>query len=197
MSFDLIYSTAFIKVKDSFVPMELCGASNCYDNSWRSNKLGRRSRNFSHHEFGILTTKELLLKDIEKQRAELMSRCSDYSDKSFGWYSGIAVRGNSTRRSTYSMYKNFYLNGIKKAMTIEELALNNVWISIKTGWTSTKENVPPVQFLRYPKNTDEFYAMMVEAEHYHANYPKARIVVEYTNSEDMVLNVFKRFHKKA
>jgi hypothetical protein len=43
---------------------------------------------------------------------------SDYEDKSFGWFAGIAVRGSHTSKTTYNMFKNMF--NLKKVVDIDE-----------------------------------------------------------------------------
>jgi len=142
MSYEIVYLKQFIKAekdnKTVFFPMIYGGSNNCiqFDRSSR----GRRERSWflmTHilegKRFG---TMEEMLKRADQEREGVIKRnkesnehyraegneswCSEYSDKSFGWFTSLAI-GGSTSNTSFGKYKGLFSIGCKKALTVEEL----------------------------------------------------------------------------
>lgn len=143
MSYELIYDKQFIKVKENqFVPMILCGSSNCYE--WSPNGGERRAR--SWWAYNIKGKVVLSLEEMEAYadsvRQSIMERnehkkgdewYEEYSDANFGYWSAIAING-TTRSTTFGNFKGLFTTGAKKSLTIEELMSENVNVSVKNGY---------------------------------------------------------------
>ena len=149
MSSDIIYNKNFIKIDENlFLPFILCGSSNCYDAGGSRGKE-RRSRSWWNDKYIMggkhMASKEEILSRIMEIRENLIKRDEDrkeedkYNDKHFGWFSGISFYGKSTSGTTFGMFKSFYLTGIKKAHTVEQMKKYGISISIDTYVWDKKE----------------------------------------------------------
>ena len=132
MSTDIIYNRAFIKVdNERVIPIIEAGSSNCYEASGRNPKRARSWCNdcgFANYRDGFVIGNEALKKAIDDFRQERINSANEYvkehgeswayDDGNFGYHTGIRFYGK--KKCTFTMFKNFYLNGIKQAKTIEE-----------------------------------------------------------------------------
>jgi len=112
--------------------MFLAGSNNCYDIG-RGGRTGRRARDWGNDRYynrrGKISEKpDVILKNLD---AELRRRIRDRYDKEdkpadirkrFGYYASIAVGGGHCGGTSWDLYRGQYVNGIKKALTVEELA---------------------------------------------------------------------------
>lgn len=134
MSYEIIYGKQFIKLRKTseVIPMLLMGSNNCFDIGLNG-RNGRRARDWSnlryHNRKGKISEKpEVILKSVD---AELRRRIRDRSfpdeDKPadvrnrFGYFASIAISGRGTRGTSFSAYRAQFSNGIKNALTVEEL----------------------------------------------------------------------------
>lgn len=128
MSYEIIYDKQFVKVNDKYIAIVLTGSNNCYE-SGNSGMKDRRERswyNISHINTGkkLATAKELL-DGCDTFRESLIEknneRTDPYSDDRFGYFTSIAI-GSGWCNSTFGRYKGLFNTGIKKALTVEQLA---------------------------------------------------------------------------
>lgn len=118
MSWEIIYDRAFIKVSDKqTIPFLLMGSNNCYD---YNGKRARDWQNVTFHSNGIIGNNDAIIKSIDDYRNTLIERDSSYVDKYFGYYASLSLNGRSTTKTSFSAYKSYFVNGIKRAKTIEE-----------------------------------------------------------------------------
>ena len=149
MSYEIIYDKQFIKVsEDKFVPMILTGSNNCYDHN------NRRVRSWWAYNINgsiVLTLNEMLdyAKSLRQgiiDRNESRERdewYEEYDDKSFGYWSSIAING-SIRNTTYGQFEGIFKTGCSKSLTIEQLIDENVSVVVKnTFYTSNKYDIKP------------------------------------------------------
>lgn len=142
MSYEIVYDKQFIKVETEnglrYVPMVLCGSSNCYD------LHGRRDRSWFPFTLnvGLLGTVAEYVAYWENSRKEMIERNNaekrdawhvQYSDKEFGYWSSIAING-STRKTTYGATVGLFKTGCAKALTIEQLKEENVTVVVRSGY---------------------------------------------------------------
>jgi len=119
--------------------MLLMGSNNCFDVGI-GGRTGRRARDWSnlryHNRKGKISEKpEVILKSVD---AELRQRIRDRSfpkeDKPadvrnrFGYFASLAISGRGTRGTSFNAYRSQFSNGIKNALTIEELAQLGVYL---------------------------------------------------------------------
>ena len=142
MSFDIIYNRQFIKVDENqVIPFLEMGSNNCYEASGNGRK---RARDWGSSLFltngKIITNNEDLLKEIDKLEESTKQNCFnntkqygegwEYDSKRFGYHTGISFYGKSTSSTSFSAFKSYHKNGIKEAMTIEELLEYDIKISL-------------------------------------------------------------------
>lgn len=157
MSYSIIYDKQFIKIEDKYLPIVLSGDSNLYEGYGKSE---RRVRNFHTlvHNRGekFLYTKDELIDFCSNHRKDLIKNSNDYEDKNFGFHSGIAIGGRSTLNTTYGNYKGIFVDGCKKALTIEQLNSypSNINVSLRS-YTGT--------FFKYASNTNEVKKIIQDA----------------------------------
>ena len=142
MSTGILFKKQFIKVNNNYVPMVLSGSSNCFDCNSKGgkNRIARGWGNMSFHcggklfatENEILSSIDTCLNDeIERGRTSEFSKATAEQVKNaYGWYIGLRIGTLSTVKTTASRYKSFFADGIKKALTIEELRLGGVSIRL-------------------------------------------------------------------
>jgi hypothetical protein len=143
MSYEIIYDKQFIKVsEDKFVPMILIGSNNCYD---YNNKRARNWHAYNINGSVVLTLDEML-EYTNSVRQDIINRNNEkekdkwfeeYDDKSFGYWSSIAING-STRNTTYGQFEGIFKIGCKKSLTIEQLMEENVNIIVKNTYYNEK-----------------------------------------------------------
>lgn len=140
MSFEIIYDKQFIvaekDTKKFYIPMLYWGSNNCIQFD-RSNR-GRRERNWSVFSWIAggkqFATAETMLAKLAEEEAKLHEYKKDEHDpdpaKSYGYYTSIQI-GTSTRTTTFAMYKGLILTGIRKALTVEQLAVEHVQVEVE------------------------------------------------------------------
>lgn len=138
MSYEIIYDKQFIRTAKGFIPMVLAGSNNCYDANGNSNRM-RRSRDWQMWNIGrIISTEKELLDYTKEVRQSLIDRYPNdsddvYNDKSFGYFSAIAVGGTTTRKTTFGNFQGVFKVGIAKALTVEELKEHGISTRIFTS----------------------------------------------------------------
>lgn len=142
MSYDIIYNRQFIKVDDNHViPFLELGSNNTYEAYGTGRKRARSWGNsYGFTNSKLIVNNDDLLNEIDKFEIETIERCKrntqeygegwEYDPKRFGYHVGITFYGKKTRDVTFSAFKSYYKNGIKEAMTIEELWENDVRITL-------------------------------------------------------------------
>ena len=179
MSYEIIYDKQFIKVqspkgvdgstKDMFIPMVLAGSNNCYE--WSPNGKERRARSWfpwtldvglMGEEFQFLgywneSRNEIIKRNEARERDEWYDQ---YDDKSFGYWTGISVGSKGTHRTTFKNITGIFTTGIKKALTIEQLASEGVGVIVKSGYITRDKDVEP--FSRVVKNDAELFEALDE-----------------------------------
>ena len=178
MSYEIIYNKQFVKLNETeFIPIVLIGSNNCYD--ILPNGRQRRERNWYGLKnvlngkcYGTLESmvakceneREGYIKDNEQQIAKYGESYGRYTDNSYGYYASLAI-GGSTRKTTFGKYKGIFTDGVKKAMTVEELRDNGITIEVTSGYTDDKElkehnkerrNHYPITSLELKNKIDEY-----------------------------------------
>ncbi|MDG1950100.1 MAG: hypothetical protein P8J32_04790 [bacterium] len=181
MSYEIIYDKQFVKLEREdkptvFIPMIYGGSNNCFDITY--DRLGRRRerRERSWFSFDWVcdgakydTMEAMLQRQLEfrnekaQQDKDSIALHGEYSDKNFGYWASLAI-GGATRNTTFGQYQGIVKTGCKNAMTIEELAAENIFLSISTGSSYySKEKFEAAGFDSFsvtPKTTEEFFTML-------------------------------------
>ena len=148
MSYDIIYGKQFVHLRRTgeVIPMLLMGSNNCFDVD-RNGRCGRRARSWSNLRYynrqGKISEKpEAILKSVDAElRRRIRDRHFPKEDKPadvrnrFGYFASIAISGRGTRGTSFNAYRSQFSNGIKNAMTIEELAAFGIYLYFH-GYTS-------------------------------------------------------------
>jgi hypothetical protein len=135
MSYAILYKAQFIKIDESQVlPLLQDGSNNCYETDMRGRST-RRARDwgntFTHNNTGFITTNTDIINSINTLRNSFVERYPDeYSDNRFGYYAGVAISPNSTRKTTFGKYLSFYNKALKNALTIEQLRGKNITVTL-------------------------------------------------------------------
>ena len=142
MSYDIIYNRQFIKVDEQRVITFLeIGSNNCYEASGTGRKRSRSWGSSIGFTDGKLIVKgEDLLNEIDKLEESTKEKCIQYTQqhgegwkynpKRFGYHVGVSFYGKRTSDTSFNSFKTYYKNGIKEAMSIEELSENGIRITI-------------------------------------------------------------------
>lgn len=160
MSYEIIYNKQFVRLRRTgeVIPMLLAGSSNCFEIG-RNGRNGRRSRDWSNMRFynrkGKISEKpdtilanldaELrrIIRDHSKRKDEFSAKPAQIRER-FGYYASLAVGGGSCGETSWDLYRSQFSNGIKNALTVEELAQLGIYLYFHTIWFDGKpEGIPP------------------------------------------------------
>jgi hypothetical protein len=187
MSYDIFYRKQFIKVSETeVIPFFESGSNNCYECGTR-NRVGKRSRSWEnrriygktivqHYEVAeyIRTTENNLIESGIESRNKYNDESYIYNPNNFGYHSSLSINGKSTHKTTFSDYRNYYINGIKKAITIEELVENNIIVSLVVSPYS-KEKIEKANLEMKPivhfNTTQQLINTISEYTKYYINVP--------------------------
>jgi len=215
MSHTIIYNRLFIKATDEdnvdyYVPMILCGSSNCtqisektgreiLERSWNSFKWATGGKN--------LATEQEILSIIDKDRLERMEYAAKnvekykdqswaYDDKNYGYHSSIRFSGRSY--ITFSAFRSYFENGMKNAYTIEELLKHgvNVVLHVSSFWEKEyKEAGLEIKPDIYIKTSEQLIEKTLEYDAYYKNVGGCFIEFSIDYSVDRFLDWLKRERK--
>ena len=181
MSYTILYAKQFIKIDENrVIPFIQQGDNNVYE----SNR--KRARDWSSsYMFNktIITSNETLLQEIERFKQDTIERCNEdvkqydgiwaYDEKRFGYHTGIAVGARHTTKTSFGMFKNFFVSGINNAKTIEELRKLGCSLGIRISTYDNKNIIeagleikPTVNFT----STEQAIATIEEYEAYYKGH---------------------------
>lgn len=141
MSYSLIYDKQFVSLGDGrFIPMTIIGDSSMTTNDGGREKTVRNWGSFNIYDMPYASTLDQMMEAIYNRRSELLDSYPDYNDASYGYFTGLSISGNSTGNTSFGMLKGLFSSGIKKALTVEQLASNWVGFSVQTYISSTNED---------------------------------------------------------
>jgi hypothetical protein len=134
LSYEIIYSKQFVKLRRTkeVIPMLLAGSNNCFDYPTYEHPKGRRARDWSNDRYynrkGKISEKpEVIVKNLDAELNRRIRNRYHKEDKPadirnhFGYYASLAIAGRGTRGTSWNLYRSQYVNGIKNALTIDEL----------------------------------------------------------------------------
>lgn len=184
MSYSIFYDKAFVKLSDGrYLPFVLSGCNNVYSCHGNGTRRARDWQMFLPNLGGTrIGTEEQLLSAMEDWRRERIETneennkyrietgrpewCDDYTDKRFGYYAGVAVYGKTTHTTTYNDLVNFVKQGIKYAITIEQMKALGKGIYLEVSrWcdNAKKHNVTDKVFVKdeqhFLQEFDRFHSM--------------------------------------
>jgi hypothetical protein len=189
MSYDILYDKQFVKLPDgNFIPMILAGSNNVIEARYNGRGVGRRARDWFSHDYVLKNSKsryfgteKLIMKNVQDCIDNCVERNAnvkkDYETKiyteeevknSFGYFESLAIGNQSTGKATAKKYYNFYKNGIKNALTIEELHKLGIHVKFTVYKGYNREfSIPIPEWSDYNiiSNT-QFFATLQKAEKY-------------------------------
>lgn len=199
MSYSIYYDKCFIKVvnkemnSEVYMPFILSGDNNVYECGIGGKQ--RRARDWHNQTYhvkngGFFATKDEIIESIMAERNDLIERHKGadaindipYTDEQFGWFTALAIGGKTCGNTTFSTYKNFYLKGIKDALTIEEYIqqLNirfkihcYVWDEVKFKAETGLEVKPDVVF----ESTEHMLSLIDEYKSYYKGNTQMSIYI--------------------
>jgi hypothetical protein len=186
MSSEIIYAKQFIKISnDKFVPMILCGSSNCTE---YVNGRERRERSWFPHTyivngnlFGALSEMLETCEQINESHKEE----DGYDEKYFGSYECLKI---NSKQPSYKEYVNLFKNGCKNAKTVEELTEKGIRVCVQNGHISYDSNVEKRQII--VKTTEELLNGIKDLNEFYLN-KGVRVTITFDNSTDYVLRCLK------
>ena len=181
MSYTILYAKQFIKIDETrVIPFILQGDNNVYESNRKRARDWSNTRMFNKT---IITSNEALLQEIERFKQDTIERCNEYvkqydetwsyDEKRFGYHTGIAVGARHTTKTSFGMFKNFFVSGINNAKTIEELAELGCSLAIRVSEYDNKNIIeagleikPTVNFT----STEQAIATIEEYEAYYKGH---------------------------
>ena len=181
MSYTILYAKQFIKIDETrVIPFILQGDNNVYESNRKRARDWSNTRMFNKT---IITSNETLLQEIERFKQDTIERCNEdvkqydgtwaYDEKRFGYHTGIAVGARHTTKTSFGMFKNFFVSGINNAKTIEELAELGCSLAIRVSEYDNKNIIeagleikPTVNFT----STEQAIATIEEYEAYYKGH---------------------------
>lgn len=141
MSYEIIYDKQFVQLRRTreVIPMLLAGSNNCYECPTYEHPKGRRERDWGHTAWftrkGKLSDKpEIILRQLNAVLNKLIRQNRTREEgakpadirKHFGYYASVAVTGGHCSDTSWNLFFSQFTNGIRNALTIEELAQLNI-----------------------------------------------------------------------
>lgn len=211
MSFDILYNRQFIKVDDKrVIPFVLIGSNNLYEAGSNNKRVREWSNIFTYNDGKrVIVENDTLLANIDKYRERTMERCAEqvkeykddswaYDDKRWGYHVGVAMYGKHTSTTTFSAYRSFFKNGIKEAMTIEQLFGVGVRISIRVSPYYDEKEFQADNIMVLPtivfKTTQELVDTVAEYEAYYKDVKSATLWLSASGMDNYLER--KRYQRK-
>jgi len=134
MSYSILYKRLFIKLPSGrILPLIQAGDNNVYD----VKPNGREVRSRDWEVWAICrengrpsVTSEEIADWLNKEHERAMLACQRAiqegygygmsAEKNFGYFRSMAIGGRGTAGTTWGMFKNFFVDGVKKAIPLEE-----------------------------------------------------------------------------
>jgi hypothetical protein len=141
LSYDIIYNKQFVKLRKTgeVIPMLLAGSSNCFEIG-TGGRNGRRTRSWDNFRYynrkGKISEKpEIILRNLDadlrkiirNHRGDKEARPADIRNH-FGYYASLVVGSGHCGGTSWDDWRGVFTNGIKKALTIEQLADLGVYL---------------------------------------------------------------------
>jgi predicted DNA-binding WGR domain protein len=199
MSYDIIYSKQFVKLRRTreVIPILLSGSNNCYEIG-RGGRDGRRARDWNlmtyYNRKGKISEKpEIILKNLDAElRKYIRNRSGKNStgDKAkpsdirnrWGWYAAVVVGSGNCGSTSWNKWYGVFANGIKQALTIEELGKLGITLNFFASCTSPNGYPPSIPL----KNEQDYFAELKKWREWKDNNQKG-FYLTFGPSDDIVL----------
>ena len=181
MSYEIIYARQFIKVEQEkkptmYMPFSLTGSNNCTELG--NNGRERRARSWWNWRYYLGENKYMgTLDDMLKViKDELDSRIKNNVEKTvdeiknrWAYYTGI--HNNVQKGDTYLDWQRFFINGVKNAITVEDLIKCDESVIVRTGYiyyTDKEDKMKGKElFNKRAESTEHLLSLIEEAKEYH------------------------------
>jgi len=183
MSYEIIYARQFIKAekenKTFLLPFILTGSNNCTELSFSGRE--RRARSWWNWNYYMgnkpMGTLEEILSNIDKT---FKYRCENNPDETpekiadrWNYYDGLVNHVQKGNRLID--FKRFFINGLKQAITVEQLVQGGENLTVTTGYIYHGEEEKVLQgkerFNKRVITTQELFDTIDEATEYHKGLP--------------------------
>lgn len=208
MSYDIIYGKQFVKLRKTgeVIPMLLAGPSNCFEIG-NGGRNGRRTRSWEGSRYynrkGKTSEKpEAILKKLDAElrrriREHLKYQKANYLKEEwvnpahirehFGYYSSIVVGSGRCYDTSWNRWRNLFANGIKNAVTIEEL--DKLGVNLNIHYYSYNDDSPNGKPASVDIKTEqEYFIELKKWREWQANSGKMFYLSFHPSSTDTVLH---------
>ena len=206
MSYEIFYGKQFVNLRKTgeVIPMLLAGSNNCFEiglggrngrrsRSWESDRYYNRKGKLSEKPDVILDNLDAeLRKIIRRHRGDNEARPADIK-KRFGYYASLVVGSGHCGGTSWDKYRGVYANGIKSAMTVEQLDKLGVNLIFHAGYMS--ENGYPASV---PLKTEREYFAELKKWREWQDQGKRSFYLSFSPSDDTrVVELIRRSKRKA
>ena len=207
MSYDIIYNKQFVKLRKTgeVIPMLLSGSNNCYEiglngrdgrrsRDWSSMRYYNRKGKLSENPDVILDKLDAEIRKYIRTRREREVKPADIRNH-FGYYSSLVVGSGHCGGTSWDMWRGVFSNGIKHALTIEELdALGvNLRFSAYVPGDSPNGKPAPVPI----KTEQEYFAELRKWREWQAQAGHTFSLSFFPMSTDRVLERLRSLRRKT
>lgn len=196
MSYDIIYNKQFVKLRKTgeVIPMLLAGSSNCFEIGYNG-RNGRRTRSWDslryYNRRGKVSEKpEIILRKLDAElNRYIRNHRGDKEAKPahirnhFGYYAAIVVGSGRCYDTSWPLYRSQFINGIKNALTIEELDKLGVNLYIYSIDESPNGKPAPVDI----KTEREYFTEIKKWQEWQATARKMFYLSFHPSNTDRVL----------
>jgi len=189
MSYDIIYDKQFVRLNNGeIIPFILIGSSNCYEITYKGQRRERSWQVLTYYytDKGKISIKpNEFINNIENYINSIAERYKEDAGnkeevlKRLGYYTGIAIYGGHPIDTNYKKFIGFFKNGIKKSLTIKELAEIGVYIktSYYISYQAEQEKIDKNIKNTLPENKicqteEDLYKAIEEYEKWKNQYPQ-------------------------
>lgn len=138
MSYEIIYGKQFVELRRTreVIPMLLAGSNNCFEAGTYRHRNGRRARDWGNAPWynrrgkRLSEKPEVILRNLNAELDRYIRRNRSRKEgikpadirNDFGYFASVAVGGGRCCDTSWDLYRSQFVNGIRNALTIEELA---------------------------------------------------------------------------
>jgi len=210
LSYEIIYGKQFVKLRRTreVIPMILAGSNNCYDCPSYGHSRGRRARDWSNAPWynrkgkRLSEKPDIILKNLDaelnrriRNRYHKEDKPSDIRNR-WGYYASVAISGRGTRGTSWNAWRSQFANGIKNALTIEELdklGVHLYFCTITMGEQSTDGIPKSVDIITEP----QYFAELAKWRAWKDGNGKSFYLGFHPHDTDTVLERLRRPNREA
>lgn len=208
MSYEIFYNKQFVRLRKTgeVIPVILGGSNNCFDIGYNGRNR-RRARSWASDRFynrkGKLSEKpDIILKNLDAQLRRIIRGQRGRGDSEatpkdikqhFGYYASLVVGGGHCAGTSWDRYRGVYANGIRSAMTVEQLDELGVNLIFYAGYGS-EDGYPA----RVPLKTEREYFLELKKWREWQGRNGRSFYLSFSPSDDArVVELIRRSKRKA